>query len=207
VLIRGEKGQLDRVLDQVERRFEGIGWIRDTSREAQMTRKEHPHDRFYCWSNGPNARPQVLLCLNRASDRRIRGATYTADQRAGVAELADAIQHVLKEVIEPAVADAGLTVSYPHLGPISRVGMKTELAMTSLAEAVDGQWPLPDVVEPIWRKFVVTALRDGVAIHPEELTSWFIANGWDERGAQELTKRFYADAALLEEYEQESQPA
>ena len=173
-----------------------------------MNRDEYQRNRFYCWASSPYNRPRVLLCLNRATERRIRGGTYDIDERAGVADLASAIQHVLKEVLEPAAAALGLEISYPHLGPISRVGNRTAAAMTALAEAGDGQWPLSDKLEPIWRTFVLTAFRDDAALHPEELTAWFIASGWDERAAAELTRRFYTEAALLGEYEEAGrQPA
>ncbi|CAN5434971.1 hypothetical protein BH10PLA2_BH10PLA2_36730 [soil metagenome] len=207
VMIKGQREQIDRVLDDAGRRFERIGWTRDAVIESQLNLGAVQRNRFYCWSSGPNTKPRVLLCLNRATDRRIRGGTYHIDQRAGLADLADAIQFVLTEVIEPAAATAGLEVSYPHLGPISLIGAKTEAAMAALGEVGDGCWPLPDPAERVWRKFLVTALRDDVAINPEELTAWFTAYGWDERAANELTKRFYAEAALLEEYDEERQPA
>jgi hypothetical protein len=91
------------------------------------------------------------------------------------ADLAGEIQHVLGEVLEPAAAAVGLEVSYPHLGPISRVGPIIAAAMRALAEAGDGQWPLPKHVEPYWKSYVSTAFRDDVAISPEQLTAWFSA--------------------------------
>lgn len=173
-----------------------------------MNRPEHQVNRFYCWSSNPDAPPRILLCLDRATDRRIRGGTYTIDQRAGLDDLASAIQHVLKEVIEPATAAVGLEASYPRLGPISRLGPKTEAAMTAFAESGDGQWPIPEHVAPLWRAFVQTAFREDVALKPQELTAWFLSSGWDEPAAGELTHRFYADMALLAEYEEAGrQPA
>ena len=82
--------------------------------------------------------------------------------------------------------------------------------MTALAEAGEGRWtwPLSEQLERIWRTFVLTAFRDDAALHPEELTAWFTANGWDERAAAELTRQFYTEAALLREYEEAGrQPA
>ncbi len=208
VVVKGQKEEIDRFLDRVEQRFKALGWTRDSVFERQMNRGEYQRNRFYCWASSPSNRPRILLCLNRATERRIRGGAYDIDKQAGIAELAGAIQHVLKEVLEPAAAALGLEISYPHLGPISRVGNRTAAAMTALAEACDGQWPLSDELEPIWRSFVLTALRDDAALHPEELTAWFIASGWDDRAAAELTGRFYTEAALLAEYEEaERQPA
>jgi hypothetical protein len=73
----------------------------------------------------------------------------------------------------------------------------------AFAEAADGQWPLPEGLEPTWRRFVVTAYRDDVAFDPNELAGWFAANGWDVQAAAELTRRFFTDAALLDEYAEE----
>ena len=163
LLIKGQREQLDRLLNEVEQRFSALGWSRDVSIEAQMNRPEHQVNRFYCWRSTPDAPPQILLCLNRASDRRIRGGTYDIDPGARLADLASAIQHVLKEVIEPATDAVGSEVSYPRLGPISRVGLKTEAAMTAFARSGDGQWPIAEHVAPLWRAFVLTAFREDVA--------------------------------------------
>jgi hypothetical protein len=75
--------------------------------------------------------------------------------------------------------------------------------MMAFAEAADGQWPLSKALEPAWRRFVVTAYRDDVAFEPGELAGWFVANGWDAHAAAELTRRLSADAALLDEYDEE----
>ena len=95
---------------------------------------------------------------------------------------------------------------YP-LGLISRVGPRTATVMKAFTETANGQWPLPEAVEPAWRRFVVTAFRDDVAFDPDELTRWFAANGWDAHAAAELKRRFFAEAMLLDEYEEEARPA
>jgi hypothetical protein len=202
VLVKGQREQIDRFLGEVGQRFGVLGWSHDTIVEGQMNRNEYQRNHISCWVRNSDQKPRVLLCLNRATDRRVRGGAYDIDRRADLADLAMAIQHVLREVLEPAAAAVGLVLSYPRLGPISRVGTKTEAAMTALAESDDGQWPLSGDVEAVWRTFVLTAVRDDVALKPEELTAWFIANGWDERASAELTKRFYKEAALLGEYEE-----
>jgi hypothetical protein len=213
VLVKGRQAeQIDRFLEEAGKRFAALGWSRDPTSEGPMNRDERQLNRFYCWVSGAGPRPQVLLCLNRSTDRRVRGSTYfPPDNRPGLSlsELANTIQHVLAEVLEPAAAAVGLEVTYPRFGPISRVGARTTSALTAFAEAGDGQWPLPDALEPAWRKFVVTAFREDVAFQPEELIAWFKASGWEERPAVELAKRFSADAALLGQYEEEEdrQPA
>jgi hypothetical protein len=106
-----------------------------------------------------------------------------------------------------AVVQRYFTFPIPPLGPISRVGLRTAAAMKALAEAAGGQWPLPESAEAAWRRFVIRACREDVALDAEELTRWFIANGWDAHGAAELTKRFGAEAAFLAEYEEEARPA
>jgi hypothetical protein len=165
-------------------------------------------NRFHCWSTNPDTTPHVSLWLNRATERRVRGGTYNIDESATVNDLARVIQQILREVLEPGATAVGLKVAYPRLGPFSRVGPKTQAAMTALVEAGDGQWPLLQQVERQWRIFVLTAFRENVALKPEELTAWFAASGWDEQAATELTNRFYADIAVTSEYEEvERQPA
>jgi hypothetical protein len=105
-----------------------------------------------------------------------------------------------------AVIKRFLTFPIYPLGLISRVGPRVATTMKALADAAGGQWPLPETVEPAWRRFVVGAFRDDVAFDPEELRRWFTANGWDAHAADELTRRFFADAVLLDDYE-EARPA
>src|SRR5439155_19531350 len=145
----------------------------------------------------PESRPCVMHCLNRATEGRVRGGTYDIAERATLADLASVIQYILREVLEPGATAVGLKVAYPRLGPISRVGPKTQAAMAALLEAGDGQWPLPQQVEERWRILVLTAFREDVALKPEELTAWFADSGWDEQAATELTNRFYADVHLI----------
>jgi hypothetical protein len=209
VLVKGPKEQLDRFLDEVGRRFEALGWARETSLEGRLNGDPHQANRFYCWVSAHENRPHVRLCLNRVTERRLRGGTYDLlDGRAGVADLAAEMQHVLAEVLEPAAAAVGLEVAYPRLGPISRVEPRTAAALTALAGAGDGQWPLPEHLEPLWEQVVRNAYREGVAINPEELTAWFAASGWEGEAAAELAERFYRGVARLSEYEEAGrQPA
>jgi len=208
ISVKGQKEQIDRFLSEIDQRFAGAGWSRNSVIETEMSRDEHQINRFHCWSTNPDNMPRVMLCLNRATERRVRGGTYNIEEGATLADLASVIQHILREVLEPGATAVGLKVAYARLGPISRVGPKTQAAMTALVEAGDGQWPLPQQVEQRWRIFVLTAFREVVALKPEELTAWFAASGWDEQTATELTNRFYADVALISEYEEvERQPA
>ena len=208
ISVNGQKEEIDRFLSEIDQRFAGAGWSRNSVIEAGMNRDEHQTNRFHCWCTDPDNIPRVMLCLNRATERRVRGGTYDIEECATLADLASVIQHILREVLEPGATAVGLKVAYPRLGPISRVGPKTQAAMTALVEAGDGQWPLPQQLEPRWRIFVLTAFREDIALKPEELTAWFAASGWDEQAATELTNRFYADVALLSEYEEvERQPA
>ena len=61
---------------------------------------------------------------------------------------------------------------------------------------------IPDDVEVLWRKFLYAAYRDDVALHLEELTAWFRANGWNAEAATSLTERYVREMALLDEFEQ-----
>jgi hypothetical protein len=208
ISVKGQKEQIDRFVSEIGQRFAGAGWSRDSVREADMNGDQHQINRVHCWSTNPDNLPRVMLCLNRATERRVRGGTYDIEKDATLADLASVIQHILREVLEPGATAAGLKVEYPRLGPISRLGPKTQAAMNDLVEVGDAQWPLPPEVEQRWQNFVLTAVGEAVAFKPEELTTWFAASGWDERAATELTNRFYADIALISKYEEiERQPA
>lgn len=206
VLVKGQSDQLDRFLDEVGRQFQRSGWSRDTALEGKMNRDPDQLSRFYCWVDRPGREPRLMLCLNRKTERRIRGGTYSLiDDRTGasVKEVAAVVQQVLADVIEPAAAAVGLSADYPRFGPISRVGPRTDMALRAFAEAADGRWPLTEALVSAWRRFVVTAYQDDVAFEPGELARWFKANGWDADAAAELTGRFFADVALLDEYDEE----
>jgi hypothetical protein len=207
ISVKGKKEQIDRFLSEIDQRFVGIGWSRESVFEPEMNRDETQINRFYCWSTNPDSTPRVMLCLNRTTERQVRGGTYNYDDKTTLTDLESVIQHALREVLEPGATAVGLKVEYPRLGPISRFGPRTQAAMTALVKDGDGQWPLPQAVEQLWKNFVLAAFREDVALKPEELTAWFAASGWDERAATELTNRFYADIALHAEYEVERQPA
>ena len=208
ISVKGHKEQIDRFLNQIDQRFAGAGWSPASGIESQTNHGADQINCFHCWNANADNMPRVMLCLNRATERRVRGGTHDIEEGATLADLASVIQYVLREVLEPAATAVGLKVAYPRLGPISRVGPKTQTAMTALVEAGDGQWPLPQQVEERWRILVLTAFREDVALKPEELTAWFAASGWDEQAATELTNRFYADVALISAYEEvERQPA
>ena len=209
VLVKGQKSQIDRFMDEVGKRFEALGWSREATYETLFNRDPHQINYLHCWVSAQGTFPRILLCLNRATERRVRGGTYDLlDGRPSLVDLAREIQRVLAEVLEPAATEAGLEVSYTRLGPISRVGARTIAAMTGLADAADGCWPLPSNLEPAWRNVVFTAVREGVAIKPEELIEWIAASGWGREQAVELADRFYRDAARVAEHEEAGrQPA
>ena len=118
VLVKGPKAQIDRFMDEVGKRFEALGWSREATFEALFNRTPHQVNYLHCWVSGQGTFPRVLLCLNRATERRVRGGTYDLlDGRPSLVDLAREIQRVLAEVLEPAAAEAGLEVSYPRLGP------------------------------------------------------------------------------------------
>src|SRR5262249_46327589 len=140
ISVNGQEGQIDGFLNETDKRFAAAGWSRNSVIEAQMNRDEHQINRFHCWSTKADIMPRVPLCINRATDRRIRGGTYDIDGPATLGDLASVIQYILGEVLEPGATAVGLEVGYPRLGPISRVGPKTQAALTALVEAGDGQW-------------------------------------------------------------------
>jgi hypothetical protein len=213
LLVQGEKEQIDRLLEEWQHRFEAIAWTRDFERETKMNGfTVHRLNRFYCWQGGRGVKPEVMLCLNRTTPKRVRGSTFDIlDPLLGLVDLAHTIQHVLRDVVEAAAIATGLSVSYARLGPISRVGENTARAMTAFAEEADRQLSpteRTEKVKSLWQTFIHTAFREDVAINPDELTSWFNASGWNMEASSELSRRFYSEMALLAEFEEAgSEPA
>lgn len=209
VLVTGSKGEIDRFVPEVAVRFEHLGWSRNEHFERLLNRTPHQANRFHCWASGGAAFPRVMLSLNHATARRVRGGTYDILERGpSLIDVAIEIQRVLTEVIEPAAAQVGLEVSYPRLGPTSRIEPRTLAALTTFAENAEGRWPLNPELEPLWSAFVRTAVRNDVAINPSELVSWFIANGWTSEAAVAMRDRFYTDSAMVLEIEESGrQPA
>ena len=113
ISVEGQKEQIDQFLSEIDQRFAGAGWSRDSAIEAQINRDEHQINRLHCWSTNPDNRPRVMLCLNRATERRVRGGTYDIEEGATLADLASVIQHILREVLEPGATAVGLKVAYP----------------------------------------------------------------------------------------------
>jgi hypothetical protein len=203
ILIKGQKEQIDQVIAQIGQRFEALGWRREAEFERHSNRSPDQIGTVHCWSGSAGNGPEVLLSLARTTAPSLRGGTYNLlEKRASIADLANAMQFAMAEVLEPSAQALGLAVSYPRLGPISKVRPATVAAMTAFAEAADGRSPLPDEVQPLWRIFTRTAYQDAVAISPDELTAWFIANGWEDGAASELTERFYTEVASLAECEE-----
>jgi hypothetical protein len=209
VLVKGSEEQIDRFLAEVSTRFEHLGWSRDGRLEGLFNRTPHQVNSFYCWVSGEGAFPRVMLALNQTSPRRVRGgARDVLEGGLSFIDLALEIQGVLTEVLEPAATEAGLAVSYVRVGPTSRIERRTMTALTALADAAEGRWPLTPELEPLWTALMHTAVRDDVAINPDELVAWFVANGWTNEVAGEMRIRFFKDAARISELEEAGrQPA
>lgn len=62
---------------------------------------------------------------------------------------------------------------------------------------------MPAECEQLWRHFVITACREDTAFDIDELSDWFVTNGWTSEAANELTNRFISEASLISEYEDE----
>src|SRR5258707_1028032 len=90
LLIQGEKKQIDQFLENVEQRFGTLGWKRNLIVESKLNRHPDQISHFSCWVSGHDSKPQVSLCLKRATERRVRGGTYDfQDQQGSIADLAN----------------------------------------------------------------------------------------------------------------------
>ncbi len=126
ISVKGQKEQIDRFLSEIDQRFAGVGWSRESVFEAKMNRDEPQINRFHCWSTTPGNTPRVMLCLNRTTERRIRGGTYNIERDAHNCRFSECDPVRSQRGARAGGNGRGLKVAYPRLGPISRVGPKTQ---------------------------------------------------------------------------------
>jgi hypothetical protein len=207
ILIEGNPDQIDRMLADVERRLDEKGWTREPRIEAKMEPAPNQANRWRCFVGGPRNGPKLMLGLTRVSDRRVRGGTYSLiDGPPGMrtTDVAGVVGDVMNEVVTPSASSFGLKVTIPRLGRLSRVPPKTAAALLTFSDSVAGIWPLPPESERMWRHFVIDACREDAAFDVDEISDWFVTNGWASEAAHALTKRFISEAGLITEYEEES---
>ncbi len=204
ILIEGRAEQVTSMLEDLEARLNGKGFKRDAEAEKNMNWHPYQRNRVLCFAGGPEGGPRLLLCLNRVSERRVRGGTYSlidgSSHRSAV-EVAAVVDDVIRNVIVPSANGFGLKVTRPRLGPNSLVQPRTMAALVAFSDvATGGGLPLSEASEAAWRKFLITASWEDVAFDQEELRDWFVTNGWESDDASILTERFVREASLLAEY-------
>lgn len=203
-LIQGKAEQITSMLGDLEARLKRKGFERDADAEKNMTWRLNQANKVLCFVGGPEGGPRLLLCLNRVTERRVRGGTYSLldnNPEAGLVEVAAVVDDVLKNEIVPSAEQFGLKVTYPHLGPNSVVQSKTMAALLAFSDvAASGGFPLSEASETAWRKFLITASQEDIAFDQDELMEWFVSNGWGTEDARALTGRFVREATLLAEY-------
>ena len=118
-------------------------------------------------------------------------------------DVAGVVEYVVKEVLTPSASSFGLRVTIPRLGRNSRVPPKTLAALRRFSDLAAGAWPLPAELEQMWRRFVISACREDAAFDVDELSDWFVSNGWASEAARALTERFISEASLITEYDDE----
>ncbi len=203
ILIEGKAEQITSMLADIEVRLKTKGFERDPEAEKGMNWHHHQRNKVLCFVGGPLAGPRLLLCLNRVSDRRVRGGTYSLKSSAnsGPNEVAAVVDDVIRNVIVPSANLHLLKVTRPRLGPISVVQPKTMAALIAFCDvATGGGLPLADPSESAWRRFLITASQEDVAFDKEELMDWFVSNGWTSEDAGSLVERFVRESTLLAEY-------
>jgi hypothetical protein len=204
ILIEGKAEQVTSMLEDLETRFKSKGFVRDPQAEKNMNWHPYQRNKVFCFIGGPEGGPHLLLCLNRVSERRVRGGTYSlidASSDAGPADVAAVVDDVIRNVILPSAHSFGLRVTCPNLGPNSIVQPKMMAALLAFSDvAAGGGLLLSEASEAAWRKFVITASQEDVAFDKDELREWFVSNGWESEDARTLTERFVREATLLAEY-------
>ncbi len=207
ILIEGKSECIDRMLDDVEKRLQERGWARNADAEAKLTRSADRKHRWICFVGGPAGGPRLMLGLTRVSDRRVRGGTYSLlDAPSGMqpTDVAGVVEEVMNGVLSPSAASFGLKVTIPRLGSNSRVPPNTLAALLRFSDLAAGTWPLSTDLEPEWRRFVINACQEDAAFDVDELSDWFVTNGWSSEGAHALTERFIGEASLITEYADEA---
>jgi hypothetical protein len=204
ILIEGKAEQITSMLQNLEERLESKGFKRDAEAEKNMNWHPYQRNKVLCFAGGPEGGPRLLLCLNHATERRVRGGTYDlidGSSNVGPVEVAEVVDDVIRNVIVPAAESLGLRVTRPRLGPNSLVQPRTMAALLAFSDvATGGGLPLSEASEAAWRKFLITASREDVVFDKEELRDWFVENGWESEDASILTERFVREASLLAEY-------
>src|SRR5947209_3019051 len=77
ILIEGNAERITSMLDDIESKLKSKGFLRDPEAEKNMNWHPYQRNRVLCYVGGPEGGPRLLLCLNRVSDRRVRGETYS----------------------------------------------------------------------------------------------------------------------------------
>jgi hypothetical protein len=204
ILIEGNAEQITSMLEDLEARLKSNGFERAAEAEKNMNWHPYQRNRVVCFVVGPKGGPRLLLCLNRVSERRVRGGTYSLidpSPDAGPVAVAAVLDDVIRNVIVPSANSFGLKVTRPRLGPNSLVQPKTMAALLAFSDvATGGGLPRTEASEAAWRKFLITASQEDVAFDKDELRDWFVSNGWGSEDARTLTERFVREATLLAEY-------
>jgi hypothetical protein len=118
-------------------------------------------------------------------------------------DVAEVVEEVMNGAVTPSASAFGLKVTIPRLGRNSRVPPKTLAALLLFSDLAAGAFPLSNELEKIWRRFVINACREDAALDIDELSDWFVTNGWSSEAAHALTERFISEAGLITEYDDE----
>jgi hypothetical protein len=203
ILIAGKPEQISAMLADVEARFEKKGFARDPATEKTMTWHPRQRNTVFCFVGGPQSGPRLMLCLNRVSERRVRGGTYSifgGFAGPGPLEVAAVIHDVIENVVIPSANHFGLKVAKPRFGPNSSVPPRTMAALVAFSDVAAGELPLSTTAETAWRKFLIAAGQEDVIIDADELMGWFNANGWSIEASRHLNDRFFSESTLLSEF-------
>ena len=157
ILVEGKPQQISLMLADIEERLKGEGFTREPIAEKRLNWNPARRNTFLCFLGGPQGGPKLLLCLNRVSDRKVRGATcsFIEGPDASPVQVAEVVDSVINKIIVPSSNHFGLKVTQPRFGPLSVVPPTTMTALVTFT----------DIRSPVENRLVVETCRhDGCVL-------------------------------------------
>lgn len=195
MLFRGDARAINRFIQQLDSKLPA-GWSRDSDYERQ---RERP-DRIRCYLFDRPGDASVRVWLQLVTPTRVRAGAVQLlrhPPQGQPARIGELVANFANGHVLPAAATAGVSHTNPAFGPRSAVTPAADVLFIQLADTADGEWPLSHHAQRAWDELVSCCLFEQVALDRTELTKWLADNGWEQRTAESIAERFFADSEWL----------